>query len=201
MCKIYLIDDDQAVLDSLQWMLDGLNEPTECFLDAHSFLENVDLSQPAVVVLDIQMPGMDGVELLQHIKQQQSPISVIMLTGHGTITMAVQSIQKGAIDFLEKPVDGDKLIALLQQAKNATKDDFSKALQHRSLNERIDSLTARERQVMEQVLAGKMNKVIAAELDIAQRTIELHRQRVMQKMQVNNIAELAYLMAQKTPKT
>ncbi|WP_428618065.1 response regulator transcription factor [Shewanella sp.] len=195
MCKLYLVDDDQDVLDSLHWMLEGMGYSPETFLNADSFLAKVDLQQPGVAILDIQMPGMDGIELLQHIRKHGSPLSVIMLTGHGTISMAVQAIQQGALDFLEKPADGDKLLDLLIKAKQATQHAFERQALKLSIAQRLALLSPREQQVMNYVLAGKLNKVIAAELNVAQRTVELHRQKVMQKMQVSNVAELAYLTA------
>ncbi|ASJ96792.1 response regulator transcription factor [Shewanella marisflavi] len=195
MCKLYLVDDDQDVLDSLHWMLEGMGYSPETFLNADSFLAKVELQQPGVAILDIQMPGMDGIELLQHIRQHGSPLSVIMLTGHGTISMAVQAIQQGALDFLEKPADGDKLLDLLIKAKQATQHAFERQALKLSIAQRLSLLSPREQQVMNYVLAGKLNKVIAAELNVAQRTVELHRQKVMQKMQVSNVAELAYLTA------
>ncbi|WP_394147169.1 response regulator transcription factor [Shewanella atlantica] len=195
MCDIYLVDDDQDVLDSLSWMLDGLGLKTRSFLNASDFLSKVELDTPGIAILDIQMPGMDGIALLNHIKNAGSPLSVIMLTGHGTITMAVHAIQQGAIDFLEKPVDGDKLSLLLVRAKEASLTAYNEHQRQNEIEQRLANLTPREHEVMLKVLEGKLNKVIAAELNIAQRTIELHRQKVMQKMQVSNAAELAYLMA------
>ncbi|MEZ9821884.1 response regulator transcription factor [Shewanella sp. 10N.286.45.A1] len=117
-----------------------------------------------------------------------------MLSGHGSIAMAVQAIQKGAIDFLEKPVDGDKLLLLLEKAKIQTMLYTQRNLDRVALETKLATLTPREYEVMEKILEGKLNKVVAAELNVAQRTLELHRQKVMQKMQVSNIAELAYLM-------
>ena len=113
MSNLYLVDDDQDVLDSLSWMLNGLGYQPQGFLSADDFLKSVDLQQSAIAILDVQMPGMDGSALLSHMVQANSPIAVIMLSGHGNIAMAVQAIQKGALDFLEKPVDGDKLAILL----------------------------------------------------------------------------------------
>ncbi|WP_299805127.1 response regulator [uncultured Shewanella sp.] len=198
MCNLYLVDDDQDVLDSLTWMLNGLGFKPQGFLSADSFLNQVDLQSEAIAILDVQMPGMDGSALLTHLTKSQSPIAVIMLSGHGNIAMAVQAIQKGALDFLEKPVDGDKLVALLDQAKAQTKLNMQRKVARKELSDKLEALTPREYEVMEKVLEGKLNKVIAAELNIAQRTIELHRQKVMQKMQVNNVAELAYLMGKST---
>ncbi|MBL4816033.1 MAG: response regulator transcription factor [Shewanella sp.] len=195
MCNIYLVDDDQDVLDSLSWMLDGLNLSTQGFLNADAFLALVDIKQAGIAILDIQMPGMDGIALLNHIKSQHSPFSIIMLTGHGTISMAVNTIQQGAMDFLEKPVDGDKLHLLLEKAKQLTLENYHNQCLLDSIEDKMNHLTSREKQVMSMVLEGKLNKVIASELNIGQRTIELHRQKVMQKMNVSNVAELAYLIA------
>lgn len=195
MCNIYLVDDDQDVLDSLSWMLDGLNLSTQGFLNADAFLALVDIKQAGIAILDIQMPGMDGIALLNHIKSQHSPFSIIMLTGHGTISMAVNTIQQGAMDFLEKPVDGDKLQLLLEKAKQLTQENYRNQCLLDSIEDKMNHLTSREKQVMSMVLDGKLNKVIASELNIGQRTIELHRQKVMQKMNVSNVAELAYLIA------
>lgn len=195
MCNIYLVDDDQDVLDSLSWMLDGLNLSTQGYLNADAFLALVDIKQAGIAILDIQMPGMDGIALLNHIKSQHSPFSIIMLTGHGTISMAVNTIQQGAMDFLEKPVDGDKLQLLLEKAKQLTLENYHNQCLLDSIEDKLNHLTSREKQVMSMVLDGKLNKVIASELNIGQRTIELHRQKVMQKMNVSNVAELAYLIA------
>ena len=194
MCRLYLVDDDQDVLDSLTWMLTGLGYQPKGFLSADNFLNSVDLTHPGIAILDVQMPGMDGSALLSHITSLHSPIAVIMLSGHGSIAMAVQAIQKGALDFLEKPVDGDKLQQLLERAKIQTAQNQQRNIDRQSLESKLATLTPREYEVMEKVLEGKLNKVIAAELNVAQRTLELHRQKVMLKMQVSNVAELAYLM-------
>ncbi|MCG9730750.1 response regulator [Shewanella sp. Isolate13] len=198
MSNLYLVDDDQAVLDSLTWMLNGLGYQPQGFLSADSFLNQAELQSEGIAILDVQMPGMDGSALLSHLTKTNSPIAIIMLSGHGNIAMAVQAIQKGALDFLEKPVDGDKLVALLEQAEIQTKLNMQRKVEREALSEKLKTLTPREYEVMEKVLEGKLNKVIAAELNIAQRTLELHRQKVMQKMQVNNVAELAFLMGKST---
>lgn len=195
MNNLYLVDDDQDVLDSLSWMLEGMGLTCIAFSSAGQFLTNVDIRLAGVLLLDIKMPSMDGMELLAKMVNEQSPISVIMLTGHGTIAMAVKSIQQGAFNFLEKPVDGQQLLSVVNQAQQHTSQKWQQQCQQLTLSNRLATLTPRELQVMEGVLAGKMNKVIAAELDIAQRTLELHRQKVMQKMQVSNAAELAWLLA------
>ncbi|MGI2258215.1 response regulator transcription factor [Shewanella sp. GXUN23E] len=191
---VYLVDDDPDVLESLSWMLEGLGIAPICFASAQAFLDQVNLSHPGVAVLDIDMPGMDGMALLEHINAAHSPISVIMLTGQGTIALAVKCIQIGALDFLEKPVDGDKLQSLLTLGQQLSDRDWQALQQQADIRARLDSLTKRENEVLQGILAGKMNKVIAAELGIAQRTIELHRQNVMTKMMAGSVAELAAMM-------
>lgn len=193
--QLYLVDDDQDVLDSLSWMLEGMGIKCNGFNSADQFLKTVDIKLPAVVLLDIKMPGMDGVELLEQLNRQQSPLSIIMLTGHGTIAMAVDCIQRGALNFLEKPVDGAQLLELLPQAHQHSQQKWHSQNLQLEIANRLSTLSHREAQVLERILEGKMNKVIAAELDIAQRTLELHRQKVMQKMNVSNAAELAWLLA------
>ncbi|MGL6123681.1 MAG: response regulator transcription factor [Shewanella sp.] len=195
MKTLYLLDDDQDVLDSLSWMLAGMGQTCVGFNAADQFLHHVDIRLPAVLLVDIKMPKMDGVELLNYLNQQRSPISVIMLTGHGSIAMAVHCIQQGALNFLEKPVDGAQLLALLVQAQQHTQQKWQQHNLQQEITTRLATLSPRETQVMKRILEGKMNKVIAAELDIAQRTLELHRQKVMQKLQVSNAAELAWLLA------
>ncbi|MGS0681653.1 response regulator transcription factor [Shewanella sp. 125m-7] len=197
MTNLYLVDDDQDVLDSLTWMLNGLGYQPQGFNSADAFLLQVDLQHAGIAILDVQMPGMDGSALLNHMTASKSPIAVIMLSGHGSIAMAVQAIQKGALDFLEKPVDGDKLVTLLEQASKQTELNMQRKIAKQELTTKLQTLTPREYEVMEKVLEGKLNKVIAAELNVAQRTLELHRQKVMQKMQVSNVAELAFLMGKR----
>ncbi len=192
--NVYLVDDDQDVLESLSWMLEGLGIQPACYQSADAFLTQTDIHQAGVAVLDINMPGMDGMELLETLKQQNSPIKVIMLTGQGTIALAVKSIQFGALDFLEKPVDGDKLLTLLEQGIKQSRE-LAESLVHKTqITTRLESLTRREKEVLGGILDGKMNKVIAAELGIAQRTIELHRQKVMSKMSAGSVAELTSMM-------
>ncbi|QDF67262.1 response regulator transcription factor [Shewanella sp. SNU WT4] len=195
MTPLYLVDDDQDVLDSLSWMLEGMGFASQSFTCPANLLSAVDIHAPAVMLLDIHMPGMDGMALLQHLVKLQSPIQIIMLTGHGNIAMAVQSMRVGALDFLEKPADGDKLKPLLLQAMQVSEQAYAAHNQHQLLRAQLNSLSPREHQVMTLVLAGKMNKVIASELELAQRTVELHKQKLLQKMQVSNAAELAWQLA------
>ncbi|BCV68203.1 DNA-binding response regulator [Shewanella carassii] len=199
MTPVYLVDDDQDVLESLQWMLKGQGIEAVGFDCAASFLDGAAWQLPGVLVLDVQMPGMDGISLHQQLLQASSPLAVIILTGHGNIAMAVKAMQQGAMDFLEKPVDGDRLLELLSKGAALTAQRFTVGSEQAEIRSRLATLTPREREVMQRVLAGKLNKVIAAELYVTQRTVELHRKKVLEKMAVHNVAELAFLLAKLQP--
>ncbi|MBT1444825.1 response regulator [Shewanella sp. JM162201] len=195
MLDVYLVDDDPDVLASLKWMLEGLGIRTRGFVSAADFLQSVDLAKPAVAVLDVQMPDMDGMSLLDALLASPTPIVPLMLTGHGNIAMAVKAIQRGAMDFLEKPVDGDKLQQLLKKASALALERADTQTQAAVRASRLASLSPREVDVMHRVLEGKLNKTIAAELFISQRTVEIHRKNLLEKMAVNNVAELAFVLS------
>ncbi|MCL2918261.1 response regulator transcription factor [Shewanella litorisediminis] len=195
MIDVYLVDDDPDVLASLKWMLEGLGIRAQGFASAQDFLAAVDFSRPAVAVLDVQMPDMDGMSLLEVLFSRPSPIVPLMLTGHGNISMAVKAIQQGAMDFIEKPVDGDKLLALLRRAATLATERAISLQQSAEIQQRLDSLSPRETDVMHRVLEGKLNKTIAAELFITQRTVEIHRRNLLEKMAASNVAELAFVLS------
>ncbi|ABM00604.1 response regulator transcription factor [Shewanella amazonensis] len=195
MIDVYLVDDDPDVLASLKWMLEGLGIKARAFASAEDFLSTVDLARPAVAVLDVQMPDMDGMSLLEVLSSRPSPLVPLMLTGHGNISMAVKAIQQGAMDFIEKPVDGDKLLALLRQAARVATERAVSLQQSADIQQRLDSLSPRETDVMHRVLEGKLNKTIAAELFITQRTVEIHRRNLLEKMAASNVAELAFVLS------
>ncbi|QYJ74201.1 response regulator transcription factor [Shewanella sp. FJAT-52076] len=199
MIDVYLVDDDPDVLASLKWMLEGLGIKARGFASAEDFLAAVDLSRPAVAVLDVQMPDMDGMSLLEVLFSRPGPLVPIMLTGHGNISMAVKAIQQGAMDFIEKPVDGDKLLALLRRAARVATERAASLQLSADIQQRLDSLSPRETDVMHRVLEGKLNKTIAAELFITQRTVEIHRRNLLEKMAVSNVAELAFVLSKLRP--
>ena len=192
---VHIVDDDAAVRDSLAWLLKSRGLTTQCWASGAEFLGNASGRRYGCLVLDIRMPEMSGIELFDRLRQMGCSLPVIFLTGHGDVPMAVQAIKDGAFDFLEKPVDEDKLFqrvsaAMALNANNESNKEAADALSHR-----IDHLTAREREVMELVLAGKLNKVIADELGIAMRTVEVHRARIFEKMGVRSAVELSQLLA------
>ncbi|MBY5921849.1 response regulator [Ferrimonas balearica] len=194
MDAIFVIDDEADVREALSWMLEGCGYQARCFASGPEFLAALEPGTTGVAIIDIKMPGMDGLALQAVLNEQGCLLSQIFLTGNATVPKAVQALQNGALDFLEKPVDGDKLIGLIEQGLTRSNQLAETTRQRADLEQRLASLTPRERDLMERVVAGKANKVIAAELFIAQRTVEIHRHNLFEKMGVSNAAELALLL-------
>ena len=191
---IYVVDDDDAFRDSLRWLLESSGYRVATYPSAATFLENYRLESGACVVLDVRMPGTSGLELQQEISRRGRSIPVIFVTGHGDVPMAVQAIKHGAFDFIEKPFKDEVLLALIEKA---TKSDAALRVedaQRQSAAARLASLTQREREIMERVVAGKRNKAIAEELGISVKTVEIHRSRVMEKMGAESLAALIQMV-------
>ena len=188
--RIYVVDDDAAVRDSLSLLLDSVGLDATAFASAQEFLSAYE-GQPGVVILDVRMPGMGGIELQETLNERgHDELAVIFISGHGDIPMAVEAIKRGAADFLPKPFRDQELIDRVQHTLSVNEVGIERAERMAEVNERIARLTPRERQVMEMVADGKANKVIAFDLEISQRTVELHRAQVMDKMGVRNLAHL-----------
>jgi len=187
---IYIVDDDEAVRGALEFLMRSQGYKVASFDSAQSFLDGRDITSSAVAVFDIRMPGMSGLELFDRLIEEEHLLPVIFITGHGDVPMAVQAIKKGAVDFIQKPFDNNELLELISQASANLRLSHEKELQRSDALERIASLTERERQVMELVVEGNANKVIAFDLDVSQRTIEIHRSNVMQKMGCRSLAQL-----------
>ncbi len=187
---VFIVDDDAAIRHAMKTLLDSVNLPAEIFASADEFLEKVSDRRPGCLVLDIRMPGLSGLELQQELNRRGNRIPIIFITGHGDIPMAVEAMQNGALDFIQKPFrDQD----LLDRVSDALKTDRKRRGEERQLNNiagRIATLTNREREVFDLVVTGKPNKVIAYELGVSQRTVEIHRSRVMEKMQARSLADL-----------
>ena len=191
--KVYVIDDDKAMRDSLNFLLDSAGLEVTLFETAQQFLDALPGLDFGCVVSDVRMPGIDGIELLKRMKAGQSKFPILIMTGHGDVPLAVEAMKLGAIDFLEKPFDDDRLTGMIEaairQAEPAAKDD---AVTH-DIVARIATLSPRERQVMEGLIAGLSNKLIARDYDISPRTIEVYRANVMTKMQAGSLSELVRL--------
>lgn len=189
---IYLVDDDESVLDSLAFLLQEFDYQVQCFSDGESFLKQAKLEQAGCVVLDSRMPSMRGQQVHQLLQQQHSPLGVIYLTGHGDVPMAVEALKQGAVDFLQKPVDGKVLV----EAINKACDYSEQATQAMAIQKAFESLTEREQAILGLVVQGMKNQQIAEELCIAVRTVEVHRSNLMKKFSAKSIAELVMQYAQ-----
>ena len=188
--KVYVIDDDEAMRDSLNFLLESASFNITLFESALKFLDALPGLDFGCVVSDVRMPGLDGIELLKRMKADHNPFPIVIMTGHGDIPLAVEAMKLGAVDFLEKPFEDDRLIGMIEtairQAAPAAKSD---AITH-DIAARIATLSPRERQVMDGLIAGLSNKLIARDYDISPRTIEVYRANVMTKMQAGNLSEL-----------
>lgn len=186
MPTIHLVDDDLAVTDACQFLLESLGHSAHVWNDSEFFINNINLYQPGVVLLDMRMPKPDGRQVHQYLIDRHSTLCVIFLTGHGDIPMAVEEIKKGAIDFLQKPVESSALLSALDTAFIETKTRF---MAH-DIRRRYTSLTPREKDIAGYVIQGLMNREIAEIACVSIRTVEVHRAKVMDKMGAKNIAEL-----------
>lgn len=191
--RVYLVDDDPAVLKGLGRLLRSGGYEAVTFNSAQGFMEAYQPNAPGCLVLDISMPGITGLGLQQWLMQKNWAIPVIFLTGHGDIPTSVRAMKEGAIDFLTKPVNDAQLLQAIQEASKREREIRAARAEASALQARLAQLTPREREVLEQVVCGKLNKQIAADLGTVEKTIKVHRARVMEKMGVESLAALARL--------
>lgn len=191
---VYVVDDDDAVRSSLRLLLKSVGLPTVAHASAQEFLATWDDEQPGCLVLDVRMPGLSGIELQSELNQRGAIIPVIFISGHGDIPMAVEAIQHGAFDFLQKPFRDQELIDRVQRALTSDAEHRQLLQQRETLRHRFDSLTPREQEVLQLVTQGKANKVMAGDLGVSQRTVEIHRARVMEKMGAQSLAQLVRMV-------
>jgi len=187
---VFVVDDDQAVRDSLALLVQSVGIEAETFASARAFLDAYRPDQRGCLITDIHMPGMSGLELQEQLSSDGVRIPVIVLTAHGDVPAAVRALKGGAVDFVEKPFNPQALLDLIQQALARDAEIRELAEHEAHIAKHMARLTPREHEVMTLVVAGKANKVIAIELSISERTVELHRGRIMKKMQVRSLAEL-----------
>ena len=195
--RAYLVDDDEAIRDSLGWLLESRGVACESYPSGEDFLATWEPSLAGCLLLDIRMDGMSGPELFDILCERGSRLPVIFLTGHGDVPMAVSALKKGAFDFVEKPCNDNELVNRVIEALKLDENRRAAASGADSVNALASRLTTREQQVMELILAGKLNKVIADELQISMRTVEVHRANLFEKMGVRTAVELAQLLAGK----
>ena len=191
---IYVVDDDEAMRDSMTWLLEGEGYKVACFDSAAAFLGAWRSSLRGCIVLDVRMPEMSGLELQEKLDSIGSHLPIIFVTGHGDVPMAVGALQRGACDFIEKPFHNEDLLARIERALELDSQIAARQQRDNAIASRLDRLTQREREVMQLVVAGKLNKQIADELDISMKTVEAHRARVMEKVGVRTLAELVKIV-------
>jgi two-component system response regulator FixJ len=196
---VFVVDDDDAVRNSLRLLLKSAGIATEVAASAQEFLANYDTAHPGCLVLDVRMPGMSGLEMQHELNMRGATIPVIFITGHGDIPMAVEAMQHGAFDFLQKPFRDQELLDRVQRGLARDTEYRARLRQTDVIRERLASLSPREREVLDLVSRGKANKMVAGDLGVSQRTVEIHRAHVMQKMDAGSLAELVRMMMTVAP--
>jgi FixJ family two-component response regulator len=187
---VFVVDDDPAALDSLVMLLrtDGLNPSG--FSSAHAFLDSLTAESRGCIISDVRMPGMDGVQLIKTLRAMKNILPVIVITGHADVTVAVQAMKAGAAEFVQKPYESELILRLVRACLEDNDDAVDAHAKRNRVVRRIESLTSRERQVLDQIMEGASNKVIASALAISPRTVEIYRANVMSKMRADNLSEL-----------
>lgn len=198
---VFVVDDDEAVRDSLTWLLEANGYTVRCFTSAEQFLsawqQSYDPSRVACLILDVRMPGMSGPELQERLLADGTVLPIVFVTGHGDVPMAVTTMKKGAIDFIEKPFNEAELRSLVERMLAKARVDNASASQQKAAEDLLSRLTGREQQVLERIVAGRLNKQIADDLGISIKTVEAHRANIMEKLNVNTVADLLRLALSK----
>ncbi|MBI1335662.1 MAG: response regulator [Phycisphaera sp.] len=187
---VHIIDDDQAVRDSLQWLVTSIGLDTRCYPSAQDFLNRFNPHAVSCILLDIRLPGMSGLELHDELRSRHITTPVIIITGHGDVPIAVRAFKGGAVDFVEKPFSNEALVKSIRAAIDQDRKNRVQQAAVEQVRHRVEMLTPRERQVMDLVVLGRLNKQIAVDLGLSQKTVEVHRARVMEKMQAASLAGL-----------
>lgn len=190
MATVFILDDDDAVRDALGALFKSCGLSVRTYESGEAFLANLGADFVGCVVLDVRMPGLSGLELQKQLTEMNIPLPVIIITGHGDLPMAVKAMKAGAVDFIEKPFDDEEILASVHEALSRGARMYADAVSAAALNANLKRLTAREREVLEQVVLGHPNKAIAYSLGISPRTVEIHRARVIEKLRARNLSHL-----------
>ena len=191
---IFIVDDDSAVRESLAFLIRSMSLTVATFDSAQAFLAACDPALPGCLVLDIRMPGMSGLELQEELRRREVTLPIIFITGHGDVAMAVRAMKGGAVDFIEKPFNDQQLLDRINQALELDRTARAARAEQALVAARLDLLSPREREVLERIVAGQANKVIAIDLGLSERTIEIHRAKVMSKTGARSLAELVTMI-------
>lgn len=192
----YIVDDDESIRTLWRWLLESNGMAVEAFATAKEFIDAYQPGGPACLVLDLRLPGMSGLELQEYLREREIAIPIVFVTGHGDVPTAVSAIKGGAVDFIQKPFGYREVLAVIQRAFERDAEIRERRTRRSLVAERLATLTEREREVMQRVIEGKLNKVIAVELDISVKTVEFHRAKMMEKMGADSVAALVQLMIQ-----
>ncbi len=196
---VYVVDDDEAVRDSLQWLLEGVQYQVRAFDSAEAFLAGFDPDAIACLILDVRMPGMSGLELQEELLNRKANLPIIFITGHGDVPMAVSTMKRGAADFIEKPFDQAEIKGLVERMLAHARQAAAEHERKRMNQSLLARLTSREQQVLERIVAGRLNKQIADDLGISIKTVEAHRANIMDKLKANTVADLMRVALAVTP--
>ena len=191
---VFVVDDDEAMRSSLKWLIESVGLQVECHASAEGFINSYYPGRSGCLLLDVRMPGMSGLELQEHFLEHQMKIPIIIITGHGDVPMAVRAVKAGAVDFIEKPFNDQLLLDAVHRAIEQDAEHRGRASRLADIQARVQRLTPREREILEWVVAGKRNKVIAIDLGISQSTVEAHRAKVMEKMEAASLSDLMRMM-------
>jgi two-component system response regulator TtrR len=187
---VFVVDDDSSTRELLSWLMKRNGMQAQVFPDAVSFLKSYAPGSAGCLVVDLNMPGMSGLDLQQYLKSHGVSLPVIFLSGRADIPKAVRAVREGAIDFLEKPFDYKRVVALIEECLERDAQERASHEKRRACSARLAQLTQREREVLDLVVAGRMNREIAEQLDISIKTVEAHRAKIMEKLEVHSVAEL-----------
>lgn len=191
---VYVVEDDEAVRDSLELLLKSAKQSVKPYSTANAFLSDYSEKMAGCIVLDIRMPGMDGMELQKKLNDRHSILPIIFVTGHGDVPLAVDAMKEGAVDFIQKPYREGALLEKIEAALEQDREQRKTLGEEQEILRRVKTLTPRETEIMDRMIAGQANKVIAIELEISQRTVEIHRSRVMHKMGTHSLAHLVRMI-------
>lgn len=194
---IFVVDDDDAVRDSLRLLLETQNYQVQTFASGEEFLEQYDPKLVSVLITDVRMPGMSGLQLQEQLIERKATLPIIFITGHGDVNMAVSTMKKGAVDFIEKPFNLEDIKPIISRFLDQAYEQMQEALTQQEVDSLLARLTGREEQVLERVVAGRLNKQIADDLSISIKTVEAHRANIMEKLEVSTVADLMKIVLKK----
>lgn len=190
---VYLVDDDYSVRDSLSMLIESTGQEVRCFESADDFLNNFDPDQAGCLILDVRMPNMTGLELQEQLVRRDFAIPIIFISGHADVPDSSKAFRAGALDYMEKPFDGDLLLKRMQEGIQKDLETRVYNAEKRKLKQRLGLLTPREHEVMVLIVKGMSNKEAAKKLDVSNRTVDVHRAKIMEKMQAEDLAELTVM--------